>query len=315
MDVLDGLFRKRTKCRTLSFITKVTILISEVVVLGFLISLLLGKYYAGEILIQCSSSVALNPKQTSLLHTREYQIKLDPKTFADRTTTIENWMRTVFSTNAHMEIIPLQSFVRTQYQLDASACHTRRYFRVRNYHFGSKQGTSTVDIKVNSMFHEKACAYPLWPADDIPEETITQKCEEDVHECKQPKYSRGTRLSLPEFRAYETCYDLVKLFPYDFTHLRMWELQNKVKIDSTEYWWLGKVDAMMGEIKFTFSFTLRYPSVEEAIFERVVPTGGELSIRVYTRDKGASDQWDEESIVEIERIWRALISKYGNKEC
>lgn len=296
---------------------KLGVLTIEAMTLGIIIFVIFREYLSGEILIQCSSSVIYPNASQPQIRTREYQIKLDPKQFADRLSTTKQWMETAQSASANLELsgIAIKSSVRTQYQLDASACYTRRYFRVRNYHAGLKRSTSTIDIKVNSMFHEKACNYPLWPAEGIHEDRVVQKCEEDVHQCKRSKYSRGTRISFPEFHEYETCYDLAKLFPYDFTHLRTWELQNKVKIDSTEYWWIGNYDGVVSDMNFTFSFTLRYPTVDEALSESSLPNGGELSIRVYTRDSGYSEHWDEESLAEIERIWNSLIHKYGNKEC
>lgn len=252
--------------------------------------------------------------------TSEYQIKIVfDDSWINRSSVIDKWMEyfeeqcKYYSSNE----VDIEADIRRQYSVDLSgddSCGFDYYIRVRDYISGPKSGTTTVDIKGNSSDEEEAKDLPFWPSDNF-KDNSQQKCEKDFHECSS-KYSRETRITFEEETKFNTCLDIVQLYPYAFDGMPVTKLWNPVESSSKDTWYIREYTGTLNETTdFKIAFTLKYHSDNDAVEHSTVPSSGEWSIRLYSLESGASDIYDAEVVTEVEKAWKAMMTNFGNDDC
>lgn len=92
-------------------------------------------------------------------------------------------------------------------------------------------------------------------------------------------------------------------------------LDNKIAPGDMESWFVQEYSGYMDQdTKYLTSFTLKYDSTEDALFD-INPTSGEWSIRLYSLNDGESQSYNEDVKSDIYNAWRELIQRFTSKEC
>jgi len=280
----------------------------------FVFLVLLAVLIPMGILLPCNKSYD-TPDQDSLIRiTKEYQVTLNVSLIDHRADFIDQWVKVWNEASQFIQVDgdSMKTYTRTQWYLDATVCGSDLEFRVRHYDNG--KDNTTIDIKSSDTGGAKTCHEPLWPRSKYLDNS-TQKCEIDVHDKGYDKYCRESRVKFDEYTDFETCGELADLFPWAFEDLRPFEWDIPVPIlerRGIQYWWLGSFKGEEQGVKYKFSSTLRYHTIQERV-EDNGPSSGEWSIRVYSNDEGYSDDWNEEVVDDVSNAFEAIadvFSKY-----
>ena len=249
-------------------------------------------------------------------NTIEYQIEKLAATsnITDRMGSVERWIK-LFNENSELIELDMKNgegLVRNQYSVSVHTCMIDTYIRVREYLTGSEAGKSTMDIKGNSKIQWRACNYPFWPALDYIGISY-QKCEEDIHDECEHKYSRDTRIFFDSFQSYNVCSDVFKYYPFAGSDKSLSDAP--VKPNEKENWWIYRYLGSFGTSDYEISFTLKYHELDDAMNETHPPFYGEWSIRITTLDHGFSDEWDEIFKADVEKAYHAIVVDMSEAEC
>ena len=177
--------------------------------------------------------------------------------------------------------------------------------RYRSYVFGKKY---TLDIKKDEDYNE-SCNQPYWPAREY-YDTAEWKCEEDVHPCFT-KYTMESRVYIDDpFRDFNTCEELVEVFPDAFPHVDDGNKHNSIKMDFNGYWYKLQWRGMTGNYtNFEVTFTIQYRTMVEATSGIAEMVTGEWSLRFYVPH---GQKWEEDVVNEFEQMYFSLILLFDN---
>ena len=255
--------------------------------------------------------------------TTEYQITIPVDVLSgwkSRQTEMNNWMKYFEKNSKYFHLIDaeINSGTRYQYYIDTKGkarCNSNNQIRVRDYVDGYMAGKTTVDIKGNAKFEYFANEYNFKP-NPLYASNSSQKLERDEHGCDH-KYSRESRITFDEPLQFETCLDVVKLFPYAYESLTAPTLMNKVTIEDPRVWFEQEYKGLLDSgTMYKVAFTLKYRSIDEALNETASPYFAEWSIRIFSEGDGFSGKYNDNVQKDITNAWRKLIDNYGNDcEC
>ena len=263
-----------------------------------------------------------NVKVNENIHlTTEYQIVIPEDVLSkwkSRDTEMRKWMEYFEENSEYFKLSnsEINSGTRYQYYIDTKGKNKCYEIRVREFVDGFMAGATTVDIKGNSKFEYFANQYNFTPSPTFAANS-SQKLERDEHGCDH-KYSRETRIYLEERKQFDTCLDVVEMFPYAYDSLKAPTLMNKVTTKGdAKIWFEQEYSGILdSDTMYKVAFTLKYKSVEEAQNESAAPYFAEWSIRIYTVGEGFSGIYNKNVKSDIVHAWQKLIDNYGNDcEC
>ena len=133
-----------------------------------------------------------------------------------------------------------------------------------------------------------------------------------MHPCWY-KFNKKTKVkSLPNEFAFETCADVVDLYPHSFDGV---DLEKPISTKGVAYFWEYKFKGHMqgGVTKYKLSFNLAYKSMELAQDGTTTPVSGEseFSIRMYSPGDGLLP-WDYKLLAEMGENYLYLLDNYGS---
>eukprot|EP01094_Clydonella_sp_ATCC50884_P028076 TRINITY_DN8325_c0_g1_i1.p1 TRINITY_DN8325_c0_g1~~TRINITY_DN8325_c0_g1_i1.p1 ORF type:complete len:376 (+),score=100.01 TRINITY_DN8325_c0_g1_i1:91-1218(+) len=212
--------------------------------------------------------------------------------------------------------------VRKQYTIHKHGCRgpVQYSVRVREYVWGGRRGSMTVDAKTAELTRSKAIELPMWPSRQHGD--AFQKIEVDKHGCgsKATKFGRETRMygrsedPLP----MSTCYDLYRLYPDAvYYHKKMGD---ELTPNDPDHFWLyeqfGTMQCGGKTYRIQTAISQGYEAEADAIAGGVLPVHNfsEWSLRVWAED----DSDDECLAAETLRIRSAVANAFGTypeKKC
>ena len=316
IDVPQALYYPSLGKSNLKFKSKLAIFFFLCVLFVFFI---IGVELALAIVPIHRSHTVITDHSSKLVTTTEFQITLKnyiaTNEWKDRASMMKNWMKYFEEASDYftLEESTMENRSRTQFYVDMYNCGSSHLVRVRNIVDGFKEGSSTIDIKANSRSESEARGLPFWPSPKYLGSSI-QKCERDEHYCGH-KYSRETRITLDYFKSIEYCVDIVEIFPFAFGNLPATSLFNPITPGREEAWFEQQYTGYLdNNTQYKAAFTIKYDNIDDAINNHN-PNSGEWSIRLYSLDRGASSEFNEDVKKDVTKAWRALIGKYAPEKC
>jgi len=254
---------------------------------------------------------------------KEYQLEFNPRDWIDREEGLRRYMEKInlfYGLNITRDN-GLES-VRIESNYVSAECGRGRVVRVRDYVWGHLANESTVDIKVVSQEGKEGIDRrikdfdPTSPSVKYTKGAI-QKLEQDMHPCKDFKWSRETRITnIPFLFTPKTCSDVVDIWPNAFTPNYIPESKASrpvIKDKLIKSWWvLTHSGRFPNGNKFKSAFTLAYTSTAAAIAGKSKPsTNGEWSLRVWADDDGFGS-WDQDFLAWIWKGYVSLLDIFGS---
>ena len=232
-----------------------------------------------------------------MILTREYQVTLNRTLLRGRRNETLPAVLKIIGDALHLPQISLMSMgeetVRFQYLLDTAVCGKSYNPRGRDYFFGHRANTSTLDIKSRAAPDEspQQIVDKDWTIFPPYKQASTTKFEWDVHPCKI-KYSVESRMAVPFKSRLQTCEDLTKIFGRLKTAISPASYSKKLSLDTmfSGWWYELEHNGLLsdGVTKFKSSVTINYPTAGDAKtgLGRLPINISEWSLRIWSSSAG-----------------------------
>lgn len=251
-----------------------------------------------------------------IFESKEYQLELNSSQWENRDLGVKMYLERInqfLGLNLTRE--NGQESVRVEAHYGTGECGRGRPVRVRDYVWGHLANETTVDMKMISTNGKEGVLKRIESFDPtIPSPKYSrgaiQKLEQDMHPCKDFKWSRETRITNVPFRFFPAnCASVAEIWPDAFrpkydpnVHATMRVYKEKlVKI----WWTLTHSGRLPSGNKFKSAFTLNYNTENSAIYGTTKPgLNSEWSLRVWADEDGFGS-WDQNT---LDRIWKAYVN-------
>ena len=307
-----------TKLLLLKILGVVTIFMYLYFIFGTLyIEHFVGEKESEEIIVKYLYADEWEHSRGETVFTREYQIKLNSTQWKNRKNQLNFVVKTINEYADGLFYISQnkgEENVREQIYIDkTSNCGHKETIRIRNYLWGFQKNKSTIDNKyVSQEGLDLLHPINLFAPKKL-NKTSIMKIEQDVHPCKDDKWSKELRLTDVPFQPYfNFCKEIKEYFPYlwiDFDEFG----DNTVKMRKPEFWWqFSNHGFLIDGTKWKSAFTLKYSSYDDAVHGITEPLPrGEWSIRIYATDEGRG-AWDYEIVDLFDHFYLDMLGEFGS---
>lgn len=268
-----------------------------------------------------NSSVDNENESVFVANTVEYKIKIPHiSTWTNRTSNFTQWMEFFDDQSEYFSLLEADTEFHSiiKYSLNISSpihCNSDYEIDIEEYLDGESNGLFSVQLKGEENSREKAFYLPFWPSAKYQEKS-SQKCQRNEYECYN-SYIRESKVTFSQPKEIKTCRDIINIYPHAL-NISGTNLDNIVDTISQQIWYIQEYSGYLGDLndtKYKAKFELRYPSVDDAIYEHGAPLKGEWTIKVYSLEDGKLAIWNNDVLKDITSAWIHLINNFGDSFC